>query len=101
MRNGLDLETWQHYHSYPAYLTVTLALLSLAVILRRDAGKPGSYQTLVSLLLVLSLVVQAIIGVAQSRLGLPPLLVGLHLLGASSIIALLHLQWLFVFGKNR
>ena len=101
VRNGLDLETWQHYHSYPAYLTVTLALLSLAVILRRDAGKPGSYQTLVSLLLVLSLVVQAIIGVAQSRLGLPPLLVGLHLLGASSIIALLHLQWLFVFGKNR
>jgi cytochrome c oxidase assembly protein subunit 15 len=55
----------------------------------------------VAFLLVVSLIVQAIIGVVQSRMGVPPLLVGLHLLGASIIIALLHLQWLFTFGKKR
>ena len=60
-----------------------------------------AFAPLVAFLLVVSLIVQAIIGVVQSRMGVPPLLVGLHLLGASTIIALLHLQWLFTFGKQR
>jgi cytochrome c oxidase assembly protein subunit 15 len=34
-------------------------------------------------------VIQAIIGVAQARLGVPPFLVAAHMLGASVIIALL------------
>ncbi len=101
VRNGLDLETWQHYHSYPAYVTLALAVAGLIVILRRDGKLRGSRQALVAILLLVSLAAQAVIGVAQSRLGVPPLLVGLHLLGASSIIALLHLQLLFVFGKKR
>jgi len=101
VRNGLDLETWQHYHSYPAYLTLALSLAGYVLLLRQDKRVRNSRQFLVSLLLLLSLGSQAVIGVVQARLGVPPLLVGLHLLGASSIIALLHLQWLFVFGKKR
>ena len=101
VRNGLDLETWQHYHSYPAYLTLALAVAGLIAVLRRDGGLGSSRQALVSWLLFISLAIQAVIGVIQSRLGVPPLLVGLHLLGASTIIALLHLQWLFTFGKKR
>lgn len=101
VRNGLDLETWQHYHSYPAYLTLALAVAGLIAVLRRDGGFGSSRQALVSWLLVLSLAIQAVIGVVQSRLGVPPLLVGIHLFGASTIIALLHLQWLFTFGKKR
>ena len=101
VRNGLDLETWQHYHSYPAYLTLALSLAGYVLLLRQDKRARNSRQFLVSLLLLLSLGSQAVIGVVQARLGVPPLLVGLHLLGASSIIALLHLQWLFVFGKKR
>jgi cytochrome c oxidase assembly protein subunit 15 len=101
VRNGLDLETWQHYHSYPAYLTLALSVAGLIAVLRRDGGFGASRQALVSWLLVLSLAIQAVIGVVQSRLGVPPLLVGIHLFGASTIIALLHLQWLFTFGKKR
>ena len=101
VRNGLDLETWQHYHSYPAYATLLLAAFAFSQVIQRDKGLRGSNSALVAFLLVVSLIVQAIIGVVQSRMGVPPLLVGLHLLGASTIIALLHLQWLFTFGKKR
>ena len=101
VRNGLDLETWQHYHPYPAYATLLLAAFAFSQVIQRDKGLRGSNSALVAFLLVVSLIVQAIIGVVQSRMGVPPLLVGLHLLGASTIIALLHLQWLFTFGKKR
>ena len=101
VRNGLDLETWQHYHSYPAYATLLLAAFVFSQVIQRDKGIRGSKSALVAFLLLVSLIVQAIIGVVQSRMGVPPLLVGLHLLGASTIIALLHLQWLFTFGKKR
>jgi cytochrome c oxidase assembly protein subunit 15 len=40
-----------------------------------------------------------VIGVAQARMGVPPLLVGLHMLGAASLCSLLTFQWLVVRGK--
>lgn len=101
VRNGLDLETWQHYHSYPAYATLLLAAFVFSQVIQRDRGIRGSKSALTAFLLLVSLIVQAIIGVVQSRMGVPPLLVGLHLLGASTIIALMQLQWLFTFGKGR
>jgi cytochrome c oxidase assembly protein subunit 15 len=100
-RNGLDLDVWQHFHSYPAYVMLALILVQAWLLLRRD-GKPlGSYQAKVVTLLLATSVLQAIIGVVQARLGVPPLLVGLHMLGASVLCSLLTFQWLVVRGKPR
>jgi cytochrome c oxidase assembly protein subunit 15 len=97
----LDLDVWQHFHSYPAYVMLALILVQAWLLLRRD-GKPlGSYQAKVVTLLLATSVLQAIIGVVQARLGVPPLLVGLHMLGASVLCSLLTFQWLVVRGKPR
>jgi heme a synthase len=107
VRNGLDLEIWQHVHSYPAYLMLLIAVIQLWLLIRRDrlAGQADltaskSFQTRVSLILVVVAVAQAIIGVAQARLGVPPILVGLHMLGAAVLCSLLTFQWLAIRGKN-
>ncbi len=75
-RNGLDSEFLQHVHSWPAYITLalTVALIALAHTLRRPRVR-----TLAVALLGVELV-QVAVGIAQSRLGLPALLVGIHML---------------------
>ncbi|MEY3561269.1 MAG: hypothetical protein RL068_421, partial [Actinomycetota bacterium] len=35
-RNGLDLEVWQHYHSWPGYLMLTLLFIQLGFQLRQS-----------------------------------------------------------------
>jgi len=97
-RNGLDLEMWQHYHSYPGYLLLLLVVVQVAVLWRAGA-RLDSLAFRVSALLLATVVFQAVIGVIQSRLGVPPLLVGLHMLGASTAIALLTLQRLVTKAK--
>jgi cytochrome c oxidase assembly protein subunit 15 len=99
VRNGLDLGFIQHFHSYPAYLLLTLAIMQLGLLIRRDGRFGASIQSKVLVGLVLVTLVQAVIGVAQARLGVPPLLVGLHMLGASALCSLLTFQWLAVRGK--
>ena len=99
LRNGLDLEVWQHFHSYPAYLMLTLVIMQLGLMLRRDGKAFGSFQSKVLTGLLAVTVLQAIVGVAQARLGVPPLLVGIHMLGAASLCSLLTFQWLVVRGK--
>lgn len=114
IRNGLDLELWQHLHSYPAYVLLALAVLQLTLVIRRDLAlrrnmltlgetspRRLSFQLKVSLWLVANTVIQAIIGVLQARLGVPPVLVALHMLGASVLCALFTLQWLAIRGKSR
>lgn len=102
IRNGLDLELWQHLHSYPAYLLLLLALIQLGLLSKRDrVGLERSYQLRVSSWLVIVLIAQAIIGVVQARLGVPPVLVALHMLGASVLCALLTFQWLAIRGKTK
>lgn len=101
-RNGLDLELWQHIHSYPAYVLLALVLWQLLLLRLRTKSVDAEFRQWpfadrISLALLLALVAQAIIGVAQARLGVPPLLVGLHMLGASVICALL----VFNFCANR
>ena len=92
-RNGFDLETWQHYHSWPAYVMTALVLLSLALAWRSVPNKPASNPAVRSLgiLLIVSLL-QAVLGVVQSNMGVPALLAGVHMLGASLIISLLTVQ---------
>ena len=101
IRNGLDLEIWQHLHSYPGYTLLILNLIQLGLLSKRDkSGLQRSYQLRVSALLLAVSIAQAIIGVIQARLGVPPFLVALHMLGASVICSLLTLQWLAIRGKS-
>ncbi len=102
VRNGLDLELWQHVHSYPAYLLLLLTLIQLGLLSKRDrAGLERSYQLKVSAWLVVTTIAQALIGVIQARLGVPGGLVALHMLGASVMCALLTFQWLAIRGKGK
>jgi heme a synthase len=101
VRNGLDLSLWQHLHSYPAYIFLLLVIVQLAVLLRRNAGKPATAQIKILYGLLATAIVQAVIGVLQARMGVPPLLVGLHMLGASTLCSLLTLQWLSIRGKTQ
>lgn len=101
IRNGLDLELWQHLHSYPAYLLLLMILIQLGLLSRRDkTGLERSYQLKVSAWLLVVTIAQAIIGIAQARLGVPAVLVALHMLGAAVLCALLTFQWLAIRGRT-
>ncbi len=84
-RNGLDVAQLQHLHSYPAYamLALTLALVALVARPGLERVRPLAYS-----LLALECG-QIAIGVTQARLGVPALLVGLHMLLACLIVATL------------
>jgi len=91
-RNGLDSELLQHVHSWPAYATLalTLALMVAATTLRLPVRR------WVALLLLVELF-QIAGGLVQANLGLPPLLVGIHMVLACALAAamtalLLHLK---------
>lgn len=103
-RNGLDLELWQHLHSYPAYLFLLVSVISLASVLRLDAKLPFAkwrLQTKILTLLVAVSIGQAVVGIAQARLGVPAGLVALHMLGASVLVSVITLHWLSVRGKAK
>ncbi len=99
-RNGFDLETWQHYHSWPAYLMTGLVLVSLALASRSVQRPRWSNPAVKSLgaLLIVS-VLQGALGVVQANMGVPALLAGVHMLGASLIISLLTFQLLALRSK--
>lgn len=92
-RNGLDGELLQHLHSYPAYAAVTLTLL--AIVMSTRAQLLTLRHSLI--LLIILNAVQITVGIIQSRTGLPPLLVGIHmflacLVSAATTYALLNLR---------
>ena len=87
-RNGLDPELWSHYHSYPAYLLLVLTLLLVAM--RYSKTGINSAKFAVALLGVIS--AQAMLGLTQTWLGLPVLLVGIHMLGASVLASMITYQ---------
>jgi cytochrome c oxidase assembly protein subunit 15 len=95
-RNGLDSLLVSHYHSYPAYLLLALTLLQLVLRITKTGKKSARY----SLALLGLLGFQIVLGLTQIWLGVPIILVGLHMLGASlltSVItyqALLNRAWL-------
>jgi cytochrome c oxidase assembly protein subunit 15 len=97
-RNGLDLEVWQHYHSYPAYLMLLLIVLQLIGLAKNSQLSTNTGRIAIGLLA--ASVVQAVIGVTQARLGVPPLLVGAHMLGASLIASLLTFNVLSVRSRS-
>ncbi len=84
-RNGLDSELLQHYHSWPAYITFGLTLLLIVV-----AARVGHRSLLRSSLALLAVEgVQIVVGIAQARLGLPVLLVGVHMVLACVLVAVM------------
>jgi cytochrome c oxidase assembly protein subunit 15 len=95
-RNGLEPELWQHIHSYPAYISLALAFVLLYLIRRRDVD---GYASRLQFWTVFTLLTQAAVGVAQSRMGLPVGLVILHMALAAVLSALLALQWLALRSK--
>lgn len=99
-RNGFDLETWQHYHSWPAYLMTALTLVALVLVLRSLPANRLQNPAVKSLgLLLIVAILQAVLGVIQANTGVPALLAGVHMLGASLIISLLTFQLLALRSK--
>lgn len=101
-RNGFDLETWQHYHSWPAYLMIGLVLVALTLVWAsiRPMRLENPAIRALGILLIVS-ILQAIIGVVQANMGVPALLAGVHMLGASLIISLLTFQLLALRSNFR
>lgn len=87
-RNGLDIELMSHFHSYPAYAALSLVVVQILLLLRSRTRATSS------LFLLIALILQALIGIIQSRMGLPIELVGLHMLGASVLASLFTWQML-------
>lgn len=82
-RNGLDPEVLQHVHAWPAY--AVFAATVGVVFLGRRMRDPRF--TRFAVLLFAVELVQIAVGLAQSRLGLPPVLVGIHMVLAACLAA--------------
>lgn len=92
-RNDLDPQLLQHVHAWAAYalFAVTIVILVGALLLRRR------FTLLAAAGLLLIEVVQIIVGISQARLGLPEVLVGIHmvlasLMAASYVVVLLSMK---------
>jgi cytochrome c oxidase assembly protein subunit 15 len=81
-RNGLDAELLQHFHSWPAYV---LLGLTVVLVVAAVAARLGVTRWALTLLAVEA--VQVAVGLAQARLGLPPVLVGIHMVLAALLVA--------------
>jgi cytochrome c oxidase assembly protein subunit 15 len=82
-RNGLNPAVLDHVHSYPAYVALVLTIVIFGISLRYRT--PRIWKPTLALLVVNGL--QVLVGITQSRTGLPPLLVGTHMLLACLVIA--------------
>jgi cytochrome c oxidase assembly protein subunit 15 len=82
-RNGLDPQILQHVHSWPAYLTVAL---TVAILVAAAALRLGRLRSVAAGLLAVE-ALQVIVGITQARLGLPELLVGIHMVLACVLVA--------------
>ncbi|ROS62399.1 cytochrome c oxidase assembly protein subunit 15 [Frigoribacterium sp. PhB160] len=80
-RNGLAPEVMEHVHSWPAYATLLLTVALVAWTVR--AGLPRRFP----LLLLGVELAQVAVGLLQARTGLPPVLVGTHMVLAALLVA--------------
>ncbi|BDZ38088.1 COX15/CtaA family protein [Microbacterium suwonense] len=77
-RTGFDATWFAHVHSWPGYILAALVLV-LAVSAWMLKLPPHRW----TLVLVLAILVQVVVGVIQARTGLPPVFVGIHMILAS------------------
>ena len=92
IRSGFNVELFEHFHAWPGYATVALTVALLVASVAR--GLPASGWVVVLLMIE---IVQILVGLIQANTGLPPLLVGIHmvlacLLAAAMTIVILHLK---------
>jgi cytochrome c oxidase assembly protein subunit 15 len=83
-RNGLDPALMQHVHAWPGYAMLALAVLVFLWAKAVDRDRVVRF----SGWLILAMLVQIAVGIAQSRMGLPELLVGLHMVLACVLASL-------------
>lgn len=82
-RNGLDSEILQHFHSWPAYAALISTILLVLFARRLQLQRTVRFASI-----VLGLeFAQIVVGVAQARLGLPEILVGIHMVLACAVAA--------------
>jgi cytochrome c oxidase assembly protein subunit 15 len=107
VRNGLSFELVEKFHSVPAYALLVLEVLVFTVLLRHDLRRqPREHRLATSVFgwLLFATLAQAVLGIVQSYLvepAVPALLVGIHMFGASTLIALLSFAWLTVHGTKK
>lgn len=77
-RHGFDASVLAHVHSWPGYV-----LAALALVLAVSAWILGLPPRMWTLVLILAILVQVGVGVLQARTGLPPVLIGIHMVLAS------------------
>jgi cytochrome c oxidase assembly protein subunit 15 len=82
-RNGLNSELLQHIHSWPAYATLALTLALVVTAFRSGLRT----RVLAAAMLGVELV-QIAVGLIQANSGLPPLLVGIHMVVAVILVSL-------------
>lgn len=92
LRHGFDATVLAHVHSWPGYI-----LAGLVVVLTVAAWKLRLEPRRWLLVLVFAILVQVGVGVWQAREGLPPLLVGIHMVlaalsAAAYTVVVLHLR---------
>lgn len=78
VRNGFDATLLSHFHAWPGY--VTFALVAALFVWAIRSRLP---QMRWATVLLIALVVQISVGVYQARHGLPPVLVGIHMVLAA------------------
>jgi len=81
-RTGFNAELFEHLHAWPGYATLALTIVLLVVSVRDKLR----VRTWVVALLLIELV-QILVGLLQANLGLPPALVGLHMVLACVLAA--------------
>jgi len=74
-RNGLDPEWLQHVHSWPAYATFAATVLLVIGAWRLPQPRLRRF----TLILLAVEAAQIVVGITQARLGLPEILVGIHM----------------------
>ena len=82
-RNGLDSELLQHLHSWPAYGATIASILLLIGAFQLGNARLRRF----TIVLVAIEVAQVVVGLTQSRLGLPEPLVAAHMVLACSLAA--------------
>ncbi len=96
-RNGLDPVLLQHLHAWPAYVTVALTLLLVVTALASRLRVVGRYA--MGLLVVEA--AQIGVGLVQARMGLPVLLVGIHMVLAVILVGAMTAVLLSLRSGNR
>ena len=83
-RTGFNAELLEHLHAWPGYATLLLTLALLAIAVTRELPVVPWVTALLAVEAV-----QIVVGLTQARTGLPPLLVGTHMVLACILAAVM------------